>query len=66
MSSIRSETIVGFDVVFIAEQHNVPSACKVRLSQFDDQFEERYADPDVAGRHVPGSDSARWHRPSCQ
>jgi hypothetical protein len=32
MTSIRTETIAGFDA-FIAEQRKVPSACKVTLSQ---------------------------------
>jgi uncharacterized protein YegL len=47
MTSIRSETIAGFDA-FIAEQRKVPAECRVTLSQFDDHFEEVYADLEVA------------------
>jgi hypothetical protein len=47
MTSIRSETIAGFDA-FIAEQRKIPAACKISLSQFDDQFDVVYADRDVA------------------
>jgi hypothetical protein len=47
MTSIRSETIAGFDA-FIAEQRRVSGTCRVTLTQFDDQYEEVYADRDVA------------------
>jgi uncharacterized protein YegL len=47
MTSIRTETIAGFDA-FIAEQRKIPSACKVTLSQFDDQYDVVYVDRDVA------------------
>lgn len=47
MTSIRSETIAGFDA-FIAEQRKGPGTCRVTLAQFDDQYEELYVDRDVA------------------
>jgi len=47
MASIRSETIAGFDA-FIAEQRTAPGACRVTLAQFDDTYDEVYADRDVA------------------
>lgn len=47
MTSIRSETIAGFDA-FIAEQRKVPGTCRVTLARFDDQYEEVYVDRDVA------------------
>ncbi|MDP9318543.1 MAG: VWA domain-containing protein, partial [Actinomycetota bacterium] len=47
MTSIRTETIAGFDA-FIAEQRKVLGKCCVTLAQFDDHYEEVYADRDVA------------------
>lgn len=46
MSSIRTETIAGFDA-FIAVQRKVTGKCSVTLAQFDDHFEEVYVDRDV-------------------
>jgi len=46
MTSIRTETIAGFDA-FIAEQRKVPGTCQVTLAQFDDQYDVVYVDRDV-------------------
>jgi uncharacterized protein YegL len=46
MTSIRSETIAGFDA-FIAEQRKVPGTCQVTLAQFDDHYDVVYVDRDV-------------------
>lgn len=55
MQSIRTETQAGFDA-FIAEQRGVPGRCRVSLSQFDDQYDEVYADRDITD--VPALDLA--------
>ena len=47
MTSIRTETIAGFDA-FIAEQRKVSGKCQVTLAQFDDQYDVVYVDRDVA------------------
>jgi hypothetical protein len=47
MTSIRSETIAGFDA-FIAEQRKVSGACKVTLAQFDHEYQDLYVDLDLA------------------
>src|SRR5688500_541108 len=46
MTSIRTETIAGFDA-FIAEQRKVPGQCQVTLAQFDDHYDVVYVDRDV-------------------
>ena len=51
MQSIREDTIGGFDA-FIADQRTQPGECRVTLAQFDDRYEEVYADRPVA--EVPG------------
>ena len=53
MQSIRQETIDGFDA-FIAEQRGTSGRCKVTLAQFDDRYDEVYADRDLAA--VPSLD----------
>jgi len=53
MQSIREDTIGGFDA-FIAEQRKTPGACKVTLAQFDNEYDEVYADRDLAD--VPALD----------
>lgn len=53
MTSIRTATQEGFDA-FMSEQRKVPGACKVTLAQFDDQYDEVYADRPVAD--VPALD----------
>jgi hypothetical protein len=47
MQSIREDTIGGFDA-FIAEQRGAAGRCKVTLAQFDDRYDEVYADLDLA------------------
>lgn len=47
MQSIREDIVGGFDA-FIAEQRRQPGQCVVSLSQFDDQYEEVYADKAIA------------------
>jgi hypothetical protein len=47
MQSIKGDTEGGFDA-FIAEQLSQPGECRVTLSQFDDTYEEVYADRPVA------------------
>jgi uncharacterized protein YegL len=47
MTSIRTETIAGFDA-FIAEQRKVAGTCRVTLAQFDHEYEDVYADRDLA------------------
>lgn len=47
MQSIRTDTEGGFDA-FIAEQRRLPGRCRVTLAQFDDRYEEVYADRDLA------------------
>lgn len=53
MASIRLETAAGFDA-FIAEQRKAPGACTVTLAQFDNEYDEVYADLDLAA--VPALD----------
>ena len=47
MQSIRTDTTGGFDA-FIEEQRGLPGRCRVTLAQFDDSYEEVYADRDLA------------------
>jgi hypothetical protein len=47
MQSIREETVAGFGA-FIDEQRNVPGVCRVTLAQFDHEYDEVYADRDLA------------------
>ena len=47
MQSIRTDTTGGFDA-FIEEQRSLPGRCRVTLAQFDDSYEEVYADRDLA------------------
>ncbi len=47
MQSIREATCEGFDA-FIAEQRGTAGRCRVTLAQFDDRYDEVYADLDVA------------------
>ncbi|MET3962836.1 hypothetical protein ABIE44_002770 [Marmoricola sp. OAE513] len=47
MQSIRTDTQGGFDA-FITEQRQSEGSCKVTLAQFDDSYEEVYADLDIA------------------
>lgn len=47
MASIREATVSGFDA-FIAEQREAPGSCRVTLAQFDDEYEEVYADRELA------------------
>ena len=47
MESIRRETEMGFDA-FIAEQRGGEGRCKVTLAQFDNTYDEVYADLDIA------------------
>jgi hypothetical protein len=47
MQSIRSDTMGGFDA-FIEEQRGTPGRCRVTLAQFDDRYDEVYADRDLA------------------
>ncbi len=47
MQSIREDIVGGFDA-FIAEQRRQPGQCVVSLAQFDDQYEEVYADRPIA------------------
>jgi hypothetical protein len=47
MQSIRSDTMGGFDA-FIEEQRGAPGRCRVTLAQFDDRYDEVYADRDLA------------------
>ena len=47
MHTIVEDTVGGFDA-FIAEQRKTPGECKVTLAQFDDAYEEVYADRSVA------------------
>jgi hypothetical protein len=47
MQSIREDTVGGFDA-FVAEQRVAPGRCKVTLAQFDDRYDEVYADLDLA------------------
>ena len=51
MQSIVADTIGGFDA-FIAEQRNAPGVCRVTLAQFDNEYEEVYADRPLTS--VPG------------
>jgi hypothetical protein len=55
MNSIVEDTVGGFDA-FIAEQRETPGECRVTLAQFDDAYEEVYADSPAAPRHC----STRW------
>lgn len=43
MTSICDDTVGGFNA-FIAEQQNHPGQCRVTLAQFDDRYEQVYAD----------------------
>ena len=47
MNSIVEDTVGGFDA-FIAEQRKTPGECRVTLAQFDDAYEEVYADRSIA------------------
>ncbi len=47
MQSIRTDTMAGFDA-FIEEQRRTPGRCRVTLAQFDDGFEDVYADRELA------------------
>ena len=47
MQSIKSDTEGGF-AAFVEEQRTAPGRCRVTLAQFDDRYEEVYADRDVA------------------
>ena len=51
MNSIVEDTVGGFDA-FIAEQRRIteeaPGECRVTLAQFDDAYEEVYADRPIA------------------
>lgn len=47
MESIKGDTEGGSDA-FIGEQRTQPGTCRVTLAQFDDTFEEVYADRPVA------------------
>jgi hypothetical protein len=53
MQSIRSDTVGGFDA-FIAEQRGEPGRCTVSLAQFDNEYQEVYADRPIA--EVPSLD----------
>jgi hypothetical protein len=47
MQTIVDDTVGGFDA-FIAEQRKSPGECRVTLAQFDDHYEEVYADRPIA------------------
>jgi hypothetical protein len=47
MQTILDDTVGGFDA-FIAEQRKSPGDCRVTLAQFDDHYEEVYADRPIA------------------
>jgi hypothetical protein len=47
MATIVDDTVGGFDA-FIKEQRNAPGECRVTLAQFDDSYEEVYADRPIA------------------
>ncbi len=47
MQTIKSDTEGGF-AAFIDEQRSGPGTCRVTLAQFDNHYEEVYADRDVA------------------
>ena len=47
MVSLREDTIGGFDT-FIAEQRTAPGQCRVTLAQFNNEYDEVYADRDIA------------------
>ncbi|WP_154795078.1 vWA domain-containing protein [Occultella kanbiaonis] len=47
MQSIKSDTVGGFDA-FIAEQRGEPGRCTVSLAQFDNEYQEVYADRPIA------------------
>lgn len=47
MQSIKAATIAGFDE-FMLEQRGVTGRCTVTLAQFDSEYEEVYADRDIA------------------
>ncbi|CAM3566579.1 VWA domain-containing protein [Occultella aeris] len=53
MQSIKSDTVGGFDA-FIAEQRGEPGRCTVSLAQFDNEYQEVYADRPIAD--VPSLD----------
>ena len=62
MQSIRTDTTGGFDA-FIEEQRGLPGRCRVTLAQFDDTYEEVYADRDLADVPPLELRPARPHRP---
>jgi hypothetical protein len=47
MNTIVDDMVGGFDA-FIAEQRKAPGSCRVTLAQFDDAYEEVYADRPIA------------------
>jgi hypothetical protein len=47
MHTIVDDTVGGFDA-FIAEQRKTPGECRVTLCQFDDHYDEVYADRAIA------------------
>lgn len=47
MQAMKDATIEGFDL-YMAEQKATPGRCTVTLAQFDDRYEEVYADRPVA------------------
>jgi hypothetical protein len=47
MHTIVDDTVGGFDA-FIAEQRKTPGECRVTLCQFDDHYDEVYADRPIA------------------
>ena len=47
MATIVDDTVGGFDA-FIKEQRQAPGECRVTLAQFDDSYEEVYADRPIA------------------
>ena len=47
MNSIVGDTVGGFDA-FIAEQRKSTGECRITLAQFDDHYEEVYADRPIA------------------
>jgi len=47
MQTIVDDTVGGFDA-FMAEQRKAPGECRMTLAQFDDAYEEVYADRPIA------------------
>ena len=62
MNSIVEDTVGGFDA-FIAEQRKTPGECRVTLAQFDDAYEEVYADRPIADVPSAGPASRAAPRP---